>query len=147
MKNKQLLSSAVIISVIFIVCSYYAGKSSGRQQQAYLDAIQAHRTAGQHCFDLGEEVWNRMKLVCQGKNISIEEFEGHFGPVIKIDQSQGYPGSDKTATHYYTHPKSNRTFSLHFEDDVLAKFGFNDSPYDSNPNLPSIEDRMSQMLD
>jgi hypothetical protein len=146
MKTKQLSSNVVVISVILIVCAYYAGKRAGHHRQAYIDALLAHQAANQACCDLGEEVWNRMTIVCHNKSITIAEFESLFGAVVKIDESEGYTGSDTAATHYYTHPKSNRTFDLHFRDGVLMSFGCSQSPYDENPNLPSIEERMAQML-
>ena len=79
-------------------------------------------------------------------SISMADFEHEFGPVTRINPEEEHSDSAKDATHVYVHKESYRIFYLRFEDDVLVTCVSNHGVDDVQPHLPSIDDRISEMM-
>ena len=146
MNKKQLLSLMVLITVILVVCAYYVGQNSGRKLQARCDSIRAHNASVGSCIELGEEVATRMLIAGRVKSMSIADFEKQFGSLVSTNSAEKQPDSPKDATHFYMCPKSYRTFYLCFKEGVLFEIGSGHCPDDITPYLPSLEERLNQMI-
>jgi hypothetical protein len=145
MRNSNRVAGIIVLSLILLLCGFYTGWRKGRSSQAWHDAVRTHHIAVNNCLKLGEEVCNRAVMATKN-NISLADFESEFGPVTSINPKEEHPDSAKDATHVYVHQESYRTFYLRFEDGVLVLCGSNHGVDDVHPHLPSIEDRISEMM-
>ena len=146
MKISQAVSAVAMVSMIAGVCAYQMGKRSGRSQQAYHDAVLAHRSELERCRELGREVTTRLITVGRLRDLSVADFEERFGPLVEIDSKRKRPDSPKGATHLWVHPESHRSFYLFFKDGVLAKHSSSHGDGDIAPHLPLIEERLEKLM-
>jgi hypothetical protein len=145
MRNSHRITGIIVLSIILLLCGFYTGWRTGRSSQAWDDAVRAHHTAINDCLKLGEEVCNRAVMATK-HNISLADFESEFGPATSINPEEEHPDSPKDATHVYVHKESYRIFYLRFEDGILVTCGSNHGVDDVQPHLPSIDDRISEMM-
>ena len=139
--NQSVAAAVVLVAVA--ASSYALGWHVGVKKRSWRSAVAAHHAAVNHCRTLGDEANKRIKMAWHAQ-MSIAEFEKHFGKLVPVDQEE-FPDARGDTTHVYTHAPSHRVFYLRFEKRRLVGHRSGHGVDDIRPHLPSIEDRLASM--